>query len=282
MLQNNKKKKQSRLNVRKLVVSNNSSHQLWFADNPFYAATFMGLSAIFPTGEKFFIQAVLNFRDQISDTQLLAEVNDFVRQEANHYKMHQALNEKIRVQGVDPEKLAKFCATRLKWIQRLTSKKRQLAYTVCCEHFLAAFGHFLLSQPDHLAGLSEEDRVIWIWHAIEEVEHKSIAFDLYYHLGLSRWRLRICMLEIMLVFAIDMSYLTLRQLFQLKSLTKRKTWRSASRFYLGEKGFLRHLRTEIRRFYRRDFHPWDSDDSALIKSYEHMIASHLQVSPIGR
>lgn len=276
MPQSNSKRLQSRLKVRKLDLADFSGKRLWFADDPFYTATFTGLSAIFPTGEKFFIQAVLHFRDQITDPELVDEVNDFIRQEANHFKMHQALNHQIREHGVDPDRLASFCATRLNWIQRLTSKKRQLAYTVCCEHFLAAFGHFLLSEPSHLEGLDDTDKAIWIWHAIEEVEHKSVAFDVYQHLGLSRWRLRLCMIEIIFVFTVDMSYLTLRQLYQLKSLSKRKTWRSAARFYLGEKGFLGRLRREIKRFYGSKFHPWDVDDSALIQSYEAKLVGRVQ------
>lgn len=260
------------IKVRKLISVGDACKSLWFADDAFYTATFTGLSAIFPTGEKYFIQSVLNFRSEISDPHLLAQVNGFVRQEANHYKLHQKLNEKISTQGIDPEKIANFCAVRLKWIQKLTSKKRQLAYTVCCEHFLAAFGQFLLTQPSHLDGLSEEDRAIWIWHAIEEIEHKSVAFDVYQHLGLSRWRLRACMVEIIFVFFIDISYLTIRQLVHLKALRKKATWRSAKRFYRGPKGLLPILKKELKRFFAKDFHPWDVDDSELIKLNESKIS----------
>ena len=53
----------------------------------------------------------------------------------------------------------------------------QLAATAALEHFTAIMAHALLSDPRHLEGASPEAARLWRWHAMEEIEHKAVAFD---------------------------------------------------------------------------------------------------------
>ncbi len=55
----------------------------------------------------------------------------------------------------------------------------QLAITVALEHFTAIMAHSLLTEKDPLPGAPAEVLRLWQWHAIEEVEHKAVAFDTY-------------------------------------------------------------------------------------------------------
>src|SRR3546814_1673082 len=53
----------------------------------------------------------------------------------------------------------------------------QLAGTCALEHFTATLAHAILSDPAHLAGAETEAQRMWRWHAIEEIEHKAVAYD---------------------------------------------------------------------------------------------------------
>ena len=54
----------------------------WFGGDPFMTRMFDALSLTFPDGERYFIQSVRLFRDQIQDPELQQRVADFIRQEA--------------------------------------------------------------------------------------------------------------------------------------------------------------------------------------------------------
>ena len=52
-----------------------------------------------------------------------------------------------------------------------------LAATMALEHFTAILAHQLLANPRHLAGAEQETADLWRWHAVEEIEHKGVAYD---------------------------------------------------------------------------------------------------------
>src|SRR3546814_2706323 len=49
--------------------------------------------------------------------------------------------------------------------------------TMVSEHLTSILSHELLSNPRHLKDAPDEARRLWEWHALEEIEHKAVAFD---------------------------------------------------------------------------------------------------------
>ncbi len=49
------------------------------------------------------------------------------------------------------------------------------------EHFTAILAHQLLADPRHLEGAEKETADLWRWHAVEEIEHKGVAYDTWLH-----------------------------------------------------------------------------------------------------
>ena len=72
----------------------------WFAGDPFLTRMFDALSLTFPDGERYFIQSVRLFRDQIQDPDLKQRVADFIRQEAQHGIAHDKMNQIMKDQGM--------------------------------------------------------------------------------------------------------------------------------------------------------------------------------------
>ena len=67
-------------------------------------------------------------------------------------------------------------------ISRAAGRRSSTSPRPCAlEHFTAILAHQLLGNPRHLAGADPESAALWRWHAIEEIEHKGVAYDTWLH-----------------------------------------------------------------------------------------------------
>ncbi|WAU72735.1 MULTISPECIES: metal-dependent hydrolase [unclassified Acinetobacter] len=137
------------------------------------------LSMSFPQGERFFVETVRNVRDQIHDEQLQKDISGFIGQEAHHARAHEEFNQLVQSSEYHLKKFEKAYEQEMIRLRTL-SQRRQLAATVALEHFTAMMAGYMLQYPNVMfKGLSENMKNLWIWHAVEEIEHKHVAFDVY-------------------------------------------------------------------------------------------------------
>ncbi len=142
------------------------------------------LSAVFPEGEDFFIRSVRRYADQITDPELKDQVKGFIGQEVTHGREHRALNERLHEMGYPTRRIDRLVNRRQKAIEARFSPLTCLAITAALEHFTAVFAETLLSDERAQALLgTTEVRSMLLWHAIEESEHRSVAFDVYRSVG---------------------------------------------------------------------------------------------------
>jgi uncharacterized protein len=150
----------------------------WMGGDPFKSRFWDALSLIFPPGEKYFMNCVRDFRDEISDPQLLQDIKDFNRQEAQHSMVHRQDNERLRRQGVDVDRLTAYVDNLLnKRYRSQYSKGYNIAVTSALEHFTSIIAHTLFDKRDVMKEADHRVRAMYAWHAIEEVEHKGVAYD---------------------------------------------------------------------------------------------------------
>ncbi|MCX5469391.1 metal-dependent hydrolase [Acinetobacter nematophilus] len=155
----------------------------YYEHNSVVTALFVVLSAMFPPGELFFIESVRNVRDQITDEKLLEDIRNFIAQEAFHSREHQSLNQHL-IQSDYPEVAEIEAKTKAKLDEfRKLPKVEQLAATVVMEHYTATLARLLLTDPLIKQRTIQENRNLWEWHALEELEHKSVAFDVLVAIG---------------------------------------------------------------------------------------------------
>ena len=226
------------------------------------------LSCLFPEGEDFFVRSVRNYRDQIDDPLLARQVKGFIGQEAIHGREHRAFNEALGDLGYP----VRFHDARVRLglgiFSRVAPKSYQLALTAALEHYTATLAEVLLNSDTLQTGTEiEQVRELFLWHALEENEHKSVAFDVFQRVcGKERIRVNVMRFAtvgfITALFAGTAASLALdpaaRDLPRLR--------RSFARFRRNPL-VSRQVRARIRDYNRPGFHPEDHDTNELLDTW---------------
>ncbi|MEA1015043.1 metal-dependent hydrolase [Sphingosinicella sp. LY1275] len=247
----------------------------WMGGDPVATALYNALSATFPKGEAFFVESVRRFRDG-TPPKLAEEIRAFVSQEVMHSREHVAFNKRAHEAGYDLSSLEKRVDWRLDMV-RARAPIASLAATMALEHFTAILAHELLRDPRHLAAADAETAALWRWHAIEEIEHKGVAYDTWLHATrdwprFKRWRVKAkVMLLVTRNFVVDRTVGTLELLRQ-DGITGSKAWARFFWFALVRPGMMRKVLGAWASFFMPGFHPWNHDDRALIAREEKKLA----------
>jgi len=238
----------------------------WNGGDPFRTAFFDAMSILFPYGEQFFIDSVKAFRDRIDDPELDRRVRHFMAQESVHRREHQRYNEALcRARGVSLDKMERVVKRRQAMARRWLSPKQQLGGTVAFEHLTAIMADATFRNPEGLADAHPEMAALWRWHALEETEHKSVAFDVFVAVGGRTWRRRLAMVLVTIEFTQHVIR-NMRLLLHDYKGSRIELWRNGLKFLFGEHGALRGLRRPYLDFFKKDFHPWDHDNRELVSS----------------
>jgi predicted metal-dependent hydrolase len=126
-------------------------------------------------------------------------VAGFIGQEVTHGREHRELNRRLQEMGYPTHRVARFVKWSLADAEKRVPAKLRLSYTAALEHYTATIAECLLRKPEAQALLGDtEVRSILLWHALEESEHKAVAFDAYRAVGGTE-RMRIWGFRIMTV-----------------------------------------------------------------------------------
>jgi hypothetical protein len=243
----------------------------WLGGDPYGTALYNAMSATFPKGEAFFVESVRAFREG-ADPKLAAEIKAFTTQEVMHSREHVQFNRRAADAGYDMSRLEEKVDERLEMV-RQRHPIVNLAATMALEHFTAMLAHELLADPRHLEQADAESRALWRWHAIEEIEHKGVAYDTWLHATkhwprFKRWSVKArVMLLVTRNFVVDRTEGAL-DLLQQDGITGLKAWWGLFWFAFGRPGMFRKVFGSWLSFFLPGFHPWNHDDRALIAKAE--------------
>lgn len=237
---------------------------------------FNALSIFFPEGERFFIHAVRHYRDRITDPQLQQAVSGFIGQEAMHGREHVEYNELLAKAGLPAGELDARVGKVLARLKRRLWPSAQLSVTLALEHFTSMLAHITLTRPAVLAGADPRLAALWRWHALEETEHKAVAYDVY-QVALDRGPrayLERC-IGLVATTAVFMSLLFSFHLRLIRSDPQARGLRGWGRlvnFLFGRPGVLRLLVLPWLDYFRPGFHPWNHDNRRLLAQVDEISA----------
>jgi predicted metal-dependent hydrolase len=247
--------------------------QHWNGGEPFATHVLDALSSVFPDGEAFFVRSVRHFAHRIEDPELARAIQAFSAQEGRHSFEHdrhvRLLSERYPALATRNRLLDRL----LRWSQR-RMPRLSLASTAGLEHLTALLARRLLSESDRWTG-AMDPRIapLWQWHALEEAEHKAVAFDVLQRVAPS-YSLRVYALATNTIgLIIEVLDRVVYMLWKDGLLFRARTWASGWRFLLGRRGLLRGVGRDYWSWYRRDFHPDQLDDRALIATWHDRLGS---------
>jgi predicted metal-dependent hydrolase len=224
-----------------------------------------GLSALFPDGEDFFVRSVRHYRDDVTDPDLKRQVTGFIGQEAMHGREHRAFNDRLQELGYPVKRIERLTRWGLELRTKAAPAKSNLAATAALEHFTATLAELVLTDEE-TRGMFGDNAVkdLFTWHALEESEHKAVAFDVYKAVGggerMRVWTMKALRIGFVLgmVAQVILSLLGDRDTYRPRVLLK-----SLRRFFTSPV-VSRKVWRQLKDYDRHDFHPDDSDTDALV------------------
>lgn len=245
----------------------------WLATDPVASDVVDALSLVFPEGERFFIRSVVAFADRYErDPELRARVRGFVGQEGRHGHEHDRMNKALASRGHRTEAFLRFYrALGYGVIEPATPKHLRLATTAALEHMTATLAEVALTTPV-LDDVPPELARLLRWHAAEEIEHRSVAFDVLDRVD-PRLRTRAAGLAIGLAM-LGMFWGVAFTMLRLEDgrRTDVVDGKASRRFWRAAKGSTPYVLTSLRRYLKRGFHPdapvGDATDARIEAAFE--------------
>jgi predicted metal-dependent hydrolase len=223
------------------------------------------LSAVFPDGEDFFVRSVRRFRDQIADPELRRQVAGFIGQEAVHGREHRALNNRLDELGYPTKRIERFTKWGLAQRERLMSPMSNLAATAALEHYTATLAEVLMADEEARRTLGDPRVLdVLLWHALEENEHKAVAFDVYKAVGGSERTRVLTMNAVTFGFIVGMTLQAVVSLLGDRATYRPRTLAASVRRLRRSPWLKPEVWRQLRDYNRPDFHPDDRDTTELI------------------
>jgi len=270
-------KQQSHTPADVAVMPRNREHDIasalardWYDNHAFKTAWYNSMSVTFPLGEKFFIDSVRAFADRITDPKLVEDIRGFCGQEGFHRREHDRYNQALcELRAYDLEYLEGRLAKKLAFTRKMLSPLEQLAVTAALEHITAILAEAGLDadRPES-AAMDPAMRELWDWHAAEELEHKSVAFDVYRAVGgtekMRRKVMRRTTFFVLLDFTVGAAHMLRRD----GKLWSPKLWYEGCCFLFGRDGIYRRVWPAYKQWFQDGFHPWQRDTRGLLQNWQ--------------
>lgn len=243
----------------------------WLGGDPVGTAVFNALSLTFPDGERMFIDAVRHYRDRVSG-KLKDDVKGFIAQEAIHSREHHHLNQLIDREKYPVAEVEAGAKERVAYA-RSRGPMGMLISTIALEHFTAMMADSHARHADLFENADPGIERMWRWHAMEETEHKAVAYDVFLEVTkdwppIKRYlRRTIAMALITYLFSARIVHYAALLLTadgytykDAKKAVRRYVWKTPGIFSRNKKTYFA--------WYRPGFHPWDEDNRALVASWK--------------
>jgi predicted metal-dependent hydrolase len=254
----------------------------WVPGDPLSTHAMNVLHLLLPAGEKWFVHVYRQALPLVTDPQVAEDGRGFMGQEAVHSRAHSAVLDHLRAQGLDAEPFTRhmdFLFEKLLGDEILGRKpprflarrflEQRLAIVAAIEHFTAVLGMWVIDTPGLDAANCDPVMLDLLrWHGAEEVEHRSVAFDMFQHVSGSYVRRVIAMMQVAPVLVLLWIRGTRFLIAHDPNHPPKGRWRDF--FRAGRAGrlpTLRLLMAAIPRYLRHGYHPSQEGDTAMALAY---------------
>jgi predicted metal-dependent hydrolase len=241
----------------------------WLDNDAFKTRFFDAMSTLFPVGEKFFITCVRDFKDRITDPKMLQDIKDFTRQEGQHGILHTQYNNRLKAQGIAVDAILQAQEKRLFGITRKhLSREFTLGITAASEHITAIMADCFVERPEIFANADERIRALYVWHAMEEMEHKGVAYDVLTDVAQASYRTRIgsmILVSILFPFHVFRIMAHMLQVDGFSRWERTKIWAKGLWWLYKPGGIFLPMTGKYFSYLKPSFHPWHTP---VVPSYE--------------
>jgi predicted metal-dependent hydrolase len=245
----------------------------WYGGEPFATHYLDALSSVFPDGEAFFVRSVQRYRDRVDDPELQRAILGFAGQEGQHSQQHDRHLELLAAHGYGALARMNRVGDRMMRFANRHAPRFALASTAALEHLTALLARRILEDGSRFTtAMDPRMGALWRWHALEEAEHKTVAFDVLQRVAPSYLLRALALISNTGGLFVEMLLRTAYMLWKDGELTRGGNWSDGWVFLFGREGLLRGMGRDYRAWYRRDFHPSQIDDRALIEAWRTRVA----------
>ena len=247
----------------------------WFDNSPFKTHYLNAISIIIPAAENVVIHVIKETRPLLTDPVLKEQVGEMLAQENWHSFSHRKYNEWLTRIGLPAPELAVQYIHGVQhikyYVDKYIGQKVWLPLVICGEHMFSATMEYFLERPKLLAQMHPHFRQAWVWHFLEELEHKGSSMDMWndtkHIYNYKRWRIHVAFALYMIRFKVRHFGMVVKLLKHDKQLWKWKTFKDAAVFLFGWDGINVQTFLPLIKIFKPNFHPWDHDTRYLLTQY---------------
>lgn len=219
---------------------------VWTPTKPEFSCAANSVSLMMPTIEPFFVRAAraaLADLDPDDDREFIDVTKRYIAQEAQHHGQHVTFNRVLHDRYRSVPALDRTIGRVYRAVEARGSQQFLVGFAAASETMAYSAARWAAGRRTELfTGADEVTATLFLWHLAEEVEHKSVAYDLYWQAYQHRrWaRLRyagamLVALALMVLFVVSGTTLLLaeeRRLFHPVSWFRLTVWGVAFAFEL--------------------------------------------------
>jgi len=250
---------------RRISIERNTQNQVWETNQPFLMNLLNTYNILVPDSEKFIIRTVKKFKKDLPED-LNRDVKILFFQEGQH------ANETLKIENwLKKHYRITFFKFICYWItygslEKILPNKLLLSVASAVEHLNTSLSEYFLRNDDVLRTCPEHIRGLYFWHFAEEIEHKSVVFNVHKTISSSHFLKLLGLLfavpGFLILLSIGSFYLSVQNgLFFTGAF-----WKDFFYFCMNKKGLLRFWLKMIRMYMASDFHPNDTQNLNLVSS----------------
>jgi predicted metal-dependent hydrolase len=227
----------------------------WLPGDEVVSSLLNAYTILVPANEAFYIRTLNACLPTLHDDVLRQRCQAFIRQEAQHGVAHKRYWDNLDAQGYAYRGIERTVDRGIfRVMDRFAPLWLRVSLVSCVEHINAFLGYEFLTQSI-LADADPRVRDLMEWHFAEEIEHRSVAFDLLQAVS-PRYPVRVLgAVMTTTLFYLLLTGLAASLLAQDRRLWRRATWRQLTHHFGGGHGMGRRTLRHLRDYLRPGFHP---------------------------